>query len=113
MPQSNATVDLTQEVNERVVNLCRALVGCGAYVLHGSSVKFILERLEPRQANDAAKHSGNHLAVYASVDIDAVLMHAVLDRAYLSRRLGSYTVGYRVQAGRRLFRAKLRVALPE
>jgi hypothetical protein len=42
--------------------------------------------------------------VYASVDVDAVLMHAVLDRAYLSRRFDSYTIGYHVHAGRRQFR---------
>lgn len=98
-------VDLTRDTHERVLSICRELIGCGAYVLHGSNVRPALRRVEPRQANDAAKRSGNHVAVYASVDVDAVLMHAVLDRAYLSRRLDSYTVGYRVHAGRLLFKA--------
>src|SRR5271170_3422777 len=102
---SQATVDLTHDSHERVLNICLALVGCGDYVLHGSNVRPALRRIEPRQANDAAKLSGNHVAVYASVDVDAALMHAVLDRAYLSWRLNSYTIGYRVHAGIRLFKA--------
>ena len=97
-------VDLTCDTQERVLSICRALAGSGAYVLHGSNVRPALQRIEPRQANDAAKRSGNHVAVYASLDVEAVLMHAVLDRAYLSSRFDSYVVGYRVQDGRLLFK---------
>ena len=96
--------DLTRETPERVIAICRALVGLGA-VLHGGNAKPVLQVLEPRQANDAAKASGNLCAVYASVCVEAVLMHAVLDRAYLSRRFVSYTVGYRPMGAGCRFRA--------
>jgi hypothetical protein len=33
-------------------------------------------------------------AVYASTDIRQVLLHATLNRGYLSRVLTSYTIGY-------------------
>jgi hypothetical protein len=98
-------VDLTRDDPERVVSLCRALAECGSCVLHGSNVRPMLRRLEPRQANDAAKYSGNYFAVYGSLDVPAVLMHAVLDRTYLSSCLDSYTVGYRMHGGQVLFKA--------
>ncbi len=96
--------DLTAASAERILAICRALVDCGGCVLHGSPVNPALDRLEPRQANDAAKPSGNHSAVYASVVSEVVLMHAVIDRAYLSSRFSSYRLGYRFEAGRCVFR---------
>jgi len=97
--------DLTRAQPERVVSICEALIACGACVLHGSNVRPALRRLEPRQANDAAKQSGNQRAIYASTDVYAVLMHAIVDRAYLASRFDSYTLGYRVDRGRRQYRA--------
>ncbi len=104
LPTTQPIIDLTHETQERALLICGALAGCGAYVLHGSNVKPVIPRLQPRQANDAAKISGNHCAVYASIDVDVVLMHAVLDTLYLRQCLGSYTVGYRGHAGRKVFR---------
>ena len=104
MPLPENTGDLTLESSDRVLAICGALIGCGAYVLHGSNARPALWRLEPRHANDSGKRSGNYVAVYASVDVDAVLMHAVLDREYLSRCLNSYTIGYRVSCGIRTFK---------
>ncbi|AXV89224.1 hypothetical protein [Ralstonia solanacearum] len=96
--------DLTAADAEHILAICRALVDCAGCVLHGSPVKPALCRLEPRQANDAAKLSGNQCAVYAGVVPEAVLMHAVIDRAYLSSRFASYRLGYRFEGGRCVFR---------
>ncbi|EGF32844.1 hypothetical protein IMCC9480_1791 [Oxalobacteraceae bacterium IMCC9480] len=96
-------VDLTGWPGERVLLLCEALAGCGTLVLHGSNVRPVLQTLEPRQANDSAKASGNQCALYASVDARVALMHALLDRRYLSARLGSWRIGYRWQAGQLRF----------
>lgn len=104
-PPPHVTIDLTYETYEGVLSICQSIVNCGAYVLHGSNVKPVLHRIEPRQANDAAKRSGNYLAVYASVDVDVVLLHAILNREYLSYRLGSYTIGYRVYSTGRFIKA--------
>jgi hypothetical protein len=97
--------DLTGDTNNFVVHYCSAIVDSGHYVLHGSNVKPVLHLLEPRQANDAAKRSGNQFAVYASLDTKDVLMHAILNREYLAHRLKSYTIGYRRIAGRSLYKA--------
>lgn len=96
-------IDLTGAPCERVLILCEALVGCGTVVLHGSNVRPVLQMLEPRQANDLAKPSGNQCAVYASLHVRVALMHALLDRRYLSVRLGSWRLGYRWQAGQLRF----------
>ncbi|MFT5588886.1 MAG: hypothetical protein ACI9ZF_001057 [Bradyrhizobium sp.] len=92
-------IDLTGVSCERVLLMCGALVACGSLVLHGSNVRPVVQTIEPRQANDRAKSSGNQCAVYASLDARVALMHALLDRRYLSARLGSWRIGYRWQAG--------------
>jgi len=101
---SGAVLDLRADSGEDVVAICSAFLTRGAHVLHGSHGPGPLERIEPRQANDAAKASGNHMAVYASVDVQVALMHAVLDRTYLLTHLDSYRAGYRRIAGRLVFR---------
>jgi len=98
-------VNLTTDPPERVLSICWALAESGTYVLHGSNVRPALPRIEPRQANDAMKSSGNYIAVYGSLNVDVVLMHAILDKAYLLSRLKSYAVGYRIRAGRLVFNA--------
>ncbi|MFT5532684.1 MAG: hypothetical protein ACI8WM_000121 [Burkholderiaceae bacterium] len=87
-------IDLTGVPSERALLMCEALAGCGTLVLHGSNVHPVLQMIEPRQANDSAKSSGNQCAVYASLDARVALMHALLDRRYLSARLGSWRVGH-------------------
>lgn len=52
------------------------------YLLHGSSVEDI-GLLEPRQANDAAKKSGNQTAVYAVSDPVLPLFYAIKDKKKL------------------------------
>lgn len=104
MDDAAGLLDLTTVPHERVLLLCRALAGCGAYVLHGSNVRPMLSQLLPRQANDRAKESGNQCAVYASINVEVVLMHALLNRAYLSARLGAWRVACLELAGRQQFR---------
>lgn len=96
-------IDLTGVPHERVLLICEALAGCGTVVLHGSNVRPALQLLEPRQANDRAKQSGNLCAVYASLDARVALLHALLDRRYLSARLSSWRIGYRHEAGQLRF----------
>ncbi len=96
--------DLSEDDLERVSNLCTALVGFVPCVLHGSSVQPPLLRIDPRQANDRGRESGNFCAVYASTNVYAVLLHATLNRAYLDSVLESYMVGYRIQGTERVLR---------
>jgi hypothetical protein len=96
-------INLTGVSCERVLLMGEALAACGSFVLHGSNVRPVLQRIEPRQANDRTKLSGNQRAVYASLDARVALLHALLDRRYLSTRLGSWRVGYRWQAGQLRF----------
>ncbi|MEB0136896.1 hypothetical protein QN362_16290 [Actimicrobium sp. CCC2.4] len=103
MREQVTPVDLTAAPCERVLLMCEALAGCGTLVLHGSNVRPVLQTLEPRQANDRAKVSGNQCAVYASLDARVALMYALLDRCYLSARLGSWRVAYCWQAGQLRF----------
>ncbi len=52
------------------------------YLLHGSSAEGV-EALEPRQANDTSKKSGNQTAVYAVSDPVLPLFYAIKDRKRL------------------------------
>ncbi len=52
------------------------------YLLHGTSADGI-ETIEPRQANDASKKSGNQMAVYAVDDPILPLFYAIKDRQRL------------------------------
>lgn len=52
------------------------------YLLHGSSAEEV-EMLEPHQANDASKKSGNQRAVYAVSDPILPLFYAIKDRKRL------------------------------
>lgn len=91
--------DLTTASTQRILAVCRAMVACTGCVLHGSPVMPALSSLAPRRANDADKPSGNQSAVYAGQNVEAVLMHAVINRTYLSTRFTSYRLGYRFEAG--------------
>jgi|GEM_PF-3757758 len=62
------------------------------YLLHGSSVEDV-ETLEPRQANDASKKSGNQVAVYAVSDPILPIFYAIKDRKNL---LGMTRSGYNI-----------------
>lgn len=53
------------------------------YLLHGTSVEDEIGALEPRQANDASKKSGNQRAVYAVNDPILPLFYAIKDRKRL------------------------------
>lgn len=96
--------DLTHVPFEKIARLCSALVNTGLIVLHGSHFG-PCEHLEPRQANDAAKQSGNRLALYATTNVGAALMHAVINKPYLVSTLLSYTLGYAFFDGKIRFRA--------
>lgn len=101
---ASTPTDLTHLSSDQVVAICRALVDSGLIVLHGShSGPF--EELEPRQANDAAKKSGNERALYATVAVEAALMHAIVNKPYLLSTLSSFTLGYAFSTGRIRFRA--------
>lgn len=102
--------DLRADDPVRVRAICAALVGSGGCVLHGSSAWPALERLEPRQANDAAKASGNRLGLYASRNVEVALLHAVLNRPYLQATLGSYRVAYRIEGSTRHLQASAELA---
>ena len=100
--------DLRGDSPQRIVEVCEALITCGC-VLHGSNAKPVLRHIAPRQANDAAKASGNACAVYASTDVFAVLLHAVFDRTYCMARLGSFTIGHARINGRPQMRMTARL----
>lgn len=87
-------VDLQAEAADSVVSLLALLVGAG-YVLHGSNRMDGPPRLSPHRANDVYRPEGNRLGVYATTDWVQALLHALLDRAALTARLGSLTVSYR------------------
>lgn len=53
------------------------------YLLHGSFVEEDVDTLEPRQANDRSKKSGNQKAVYAVSDPILPLFYAIKDRSRL------------------------------
>ena len=105
----SSSVDLTALPPALVLQLCGRLVASGQIVLHGSNNATRFARLEPRQANDAWKDSGNLRAVYASDEVFVVLMQALLDRGFLRRRLGSFHVGYRLIDGVALLKVSPKV----
>lgn len=85
--------DLTALSNEEVLGLFDDLVHSGKIVLHGTNTDKPYEALEPRQANDAAKESGNKKAVYATIDKLAALNHAIFNVQYVREKLRSYVWG--------------------
>lgn len=85
--------DFTSLTNEEVLNLFDDLVGSGEIVLHGTNADNPYTELEPRQANDGAKESGNKNAVYATIQTKAALNHAVLNMTYIRSKLSSFTWG--------------------
>jgi len=86
-------VDLTTLSNEQILQLFDNLMDSDAFVLHGTNAEEPYETLEPRQANDAAKESGNKEAVYATIDKVAALNHAIFNTNYIRTKLRSFTWG--------------------
>jgi hypothetical protein len=95
----NHVADLRKLDVREIVNLCQALVVSGRFLLHGSNSKVRHKVLVPMHADDAAKASGNQNAVYASSDVYQALLHATLNRGYLSQLFSSFTIAYRVREG--------------
>ena len=86
-------VDLTSLSNEDVLHFFNNLITSGLVVLHGTNPDVPHMQLEPRQANDSSKESGNKKAVYATIDVHAALNHAILNEAYALGKLHSYVCG--------------------
>lgn len=99
------SIDLTHAAPGAVMELCKLIVSSGVNILHGSSSSAVFHRLEPQQANDAAKLSGNRKGVYATVDVPTALAHAVLNRSYVTDLLSSYVFGQHTVLGTTVFRA--------
>jgi hypothetical protein len=92
--------DLTSFTNEEVINLFGDLVSSGEIVLHGTNADNPYAELEPRQANDASKESGNKKAVYATVQVEAALNHAVFNKTYALGKLRSFVWGEEINDGK-------------
>lgn len=74
------------------------------YLLHGTSIEEV-EMLEPRQANDASKKSGNQTAVYAVDDPILPLFYAIKDR---KRLRGMVRSGYSIDdKGNKIYRFQI------
>ena len=97
--------DLTSLTNEEVLSLFDDLVSSGEIVLHGTNTDNPYAELEPRQANDGAKESGNKKAVYATVQVEAALNHAVFNKAYAVSKLRSFVWGEEINDGKMMVRA--------
>jgi hypothetical protein len=97
--------DLTSLTNEEVSNLFGDLVSSGEAVLHGTNTDNPYAELEPRQANDGAKESGNKKAVYATVQVEAALNHAVFNKSYVHSKLRSFMWGEEINDGKMMVRA--------
>lgn len=61
-------------------------------LMHGSPAEQNV--LEPRQANDIHRESGNRLAVYATDNPERAVFHAVLNIEYLKTKFDSFISGY-------------------
>jgi hypothetical protein len=98
-------IDLTSHSHAEVLAACWKVVGSGFIVLHGSNSQSPMPVIDPRQANDAAKRSGNHNAVYATIDVEVALMYAIINRAYLRSVFSEFAIGFVTYRGRRVFTA--------
>lgn len=101
----NGHADLTSLSNEAAFNLFDNLIESGVIVLHGTNTDNPHAELEPRQANDTSKESGNKKAVYASVQIEAALNHALFNKSYARSKLRSFTYGEESKEGKMIFKA--------
>jgi hypothetical protein len=97
--------DLTSLTNEEIINLFDDLVRSGDIVLHGTNADNPYAELEPRQANDSDKESGNKKAVYATVQVEAALNHAVFNKAYAGNKLRSFVWGEDINDGKLMVKA--------
>lgn len=97
--------DLTSLTNEQVVDFFNDLVSSGEVVLHGTNTNTPYAELEPRQANDGAKESGNKKAVYATIQVEAALNHAVFNKSYAGNKLRSFVWGEEINNGKMMVRA--------
>lgn len=85
--------DLTELSNQDTLSFFDSLVDSGMLVIHGTNGDEQYVGLEPRQANDTSKESGNKKAVYATIDKFAALNHAIFNQEYAREKLASYTWG--------------------
>ena len=97
--------DLGSLSNEEAFRLFGDLVESGNIVLHGTNTDNPYAELEPRQANDGAKESGNKKAVYATVQVEAALNHAVFNKEYAIGKLRSFVWGEEINDGKMMVRA--------
>lgn len=61
-------------------------------LMHGSPTQQNI--LEPRQANDLDRESGNRLAIYATDNPERAIFHAILNAEYLKTKFNSFVTGY-------------------
>ena len=86
-------IDATSLANDDVIRFFEELARSNRFVLHGTNAETPYAVLEPRQANDDAKKSGNKNAVYATIIPREALSHAILNEKYILRKLESFKWG--------------------
>ena len=62
-------------------------------LLHGTPDQIDVH-LEPRQANDDSRESGNQNAVYATNYPDRAVFHAIVNKSYLHTKFDDFITGY-------------------
>lgn len=87
-------IDLSNENFDKILEVFKDLILSNKYVLHGTNTNHPYAILEPRQANDSSKESGNKNAVYATIIPEFALQHALINRKYLDQKLQSYVTGH-------------------
>lgn len=97
-------LDLGKISYEQVKHFLYTLAETGDFVFHGTNAKERFDVLEARQANDAAKESGNKRAVYADAGITVPLASAVLNKSYILEKLSTFTTEWGNKDGKMLFR---------
>lgn len=78
-----------KELEEILLSLIRS----GHVLLHGTPEQ-IDASLEPRQANDSTRESGNQHAIYATNYPERAIFHAVINKAYLFKKFDDFITGY-------------------
>jgi hypothetical protein len=97
-------LDLKEAPYKDVRHFFDTLIETGHFVFHGTNTEEKFDVLEARQANDAAKESGNKKAVYADAGATIPLASAILNKSYILEKLGGFTTEWGDENGRMLFR---------
>ncbi len=87
-------IDLRDNSNEEVMKFFNTLAGSKRFLFHGTNSEDKFDTLEARQANDAAKESGNKKAVYANEGTTAPLAAALWNKRYLRSKSKSFITGW-------------------